>query len=188
VESQALIAIDPAALPGCRPGETASMRWSDLRIEEACVVLKEHKTARKTGLPRVIPLVPTTIKLLLWMKSRHPSGSGAQSHVFTNGRGKRPQSRMAVTQDAAAAPASGAAAGRHALWAAPPLRPDGDQERRESEAAEPVHGTPPNPADGALHRRGGTDGPGAKGRTRAIISRHELSFSPCVATRLERAG
>src|SRR5438552_3836162 len=72
---------------GCRPGEAASMRWSDVRIEEACVVLKEHKTARKTGLPRVIPLVPTTIKLLSWMKARRRSGSGEQTHVFTNGRG-----------------------------------------------------------------------------------------------------
>jgi integrase len=48
---------------GCRPGEAASMRWADVRFDEASVVLREHKTARKTGRPRVIPLVPTVIKL-----------------------------------------------------------------------------------------------------------------------------
>jgi integrase len=46
------------------------MRWADVRFDEASVVLREHKTARKTGRPRVIPLVPTVIKLLLWMRAR----------------------------------------------------------------------------------------------------------------------
>src|SRR5262249_16313268 len=72
---------------GCRPGEAASMHWSDVRIQEACVVLKEHKTARKTGLPGVIPLVPTTIKLLLWMKAHSLARPSGRGHVFTNGRG-----------------------------------------------------------------------------------------------------
>ena len=53
------------------------------------MVLKEHKTARKTGRPRVIPLVPTVIKLLLWMRSHHRATSSScdTTHVFTNGRG-----------------------------------------------------------------------------------------------------
>src|SRR5262249_19207857 len=72
---------------GCRPGGAASMRWSDGGVDWACVALQEHKTARKTGLPRVIPLVPTTIKLLLWMKSHRLVCSSGQGHVFTNGRG-----------------------------------------------------------------------------------------------------
>ena len=42
---------------GCRPGEAASMRWADVRFEEESVVLMDHKTARKTGRPRIIPLV-----------------------------------------------------------------------------------------------------------------------------------
>src|SRR6266699_2834581 len=54
---------------GCRPGEAASMLWADVHFEEGAVVLKEHKTARKTGRPRAIPLVPTVIKLVLWMRS-----------------------------------------------------------------------------------------------------------------------
>jgi integrase len=75
---------------GCRPGEAASMRWADVRFDEASVVLREHKTARKTGRPRVIPLVPTVIKLLLWMRSqRQAVFSGDQGHVFANGRGNK---------------------------------------------------------------------------------------------------
>jgi integrase len=75
---------------GCRPGEAASMRWADVRFEEASVVLREHKTARKTGRARVIPLVPTVIRQLLWMRShRDAVFSGDQGHVFTNGRGNK---------------------------------------------------------------------------------------------------
>jgi integrase len=74
---------------GCRPGEAASMRWADVRFEEGAVVLQEHKTARKTGRPRIIPLVPTVIKLLLWMRFRQRAVKygRAQDHAFTNGRG-----------------------------------------------------------------------------------------------------
>jgi integrase len=73
---------------GCRPGEAASMRWPDVHFEEGVVVLKEHKTARKTGRTRVIPLVPTVIKLLLWIRSprQHSSNGREQDHVFTNSR------------------------------------------------------------------------------------------------------
>jgi integrase len=74
---------------GCRPGEAASMRWPDVHFQEGAVVLKEHKTAGKTGRPRVIPLVPTVIKLLHWMYSQRQASSRCrdQEHVFTNGRG-----------------------------------------------------------------------------------------------------
>jgi integrase len=74
---------------GCRPGEAASMRWADVDFDQRAVVLKEHKTARKTGRPRIIPLVPTVIKLLLWMRARRKAliGLRDQDHVFSNGRG-----------------------------------------------------------------------------------------------------
>jgi integrase len=71
---------------GARPGEAASMRWGDVDFEQAAVVLKEHKTAKKTGRPRIIPLVPTVIKLLLWVRRRSPNARG-EGHVFVNGRG-----------------------------------------------------------------------------------------------------
>ena len=64
------------------------MRWPDVDFEEGAVVLKEHKTARKTGRPRIIPLVPPASKLLLWMRSvQVDSSARQQDHVFTNGRG-----------------------------------------------------------------------------------------------------
>jgi integrase len=74
---------------GCRPGEAASMRWADVDFEQKAVVLKEHKTARRTGRPRIIPLVPTMVKLLCWMRARRKAliGLRDQDHVFTNGRG-----------------------------------------------------------------------------------------------------
>jgi integrase len=74
---------------GCRPGEAASMRWPDVHCEEGAVVLKEHKTAGKTGRPRVIPLVPTVTMLLHWMYSQRQASSRCldHEHVFTNGRG-----------------------------------------------------------------------------------------------------
>src|SRR5260370_34063787 len=73
---------------GCRPGEAASMRWADVRFEAGSVVLMDHKTARKTGQPRIIPLVPTVIKLLQWMRA-HAEAQGNvfdQDHVFVNAR------------------------------------------------------------------------------------------------------
>jgi integrase/AraC-like DNA-binding protein len=73
---------------GCRPGEAAGMRWADVHFEKGAVVLKEHKTARKTGRPRIIPLVPTVVRLLLWMRSvREDPSTCEQDHVFTNRRG-----------------------------------------------------------------------------------------------------
>jgi integrase len=65
------------------------MRWPDVHCEEGAVVLKEHKTARKTGRPRIIPLVPTVVKLLHWMYSQHQASPGCRDreHVFTNNRG-----------------------------------------------------------------------------------------------------
>src|SRR5262249_44851072 len=74
---------------GCRPGEAASMRWADVRFEEGSVVLQEHKTARKTGRPRIIPLVPKGKKPLLWVGANaKATGNGFdQDRVFVNRRG-----------------------------------------------------------------------------------------------------
>jgi integrase len=55
---------------GCRPGEASAMRWRDVHFEQHTVVLEQHKTAKSTGKPRLIPLVPTVMKLLLWMRAR----------------------------------------------------------------------------------------------------------------------
>jgi integrase len=54
---------------GCRPIEACTAKWADVRFEESFIRLEHHKTEKKTGKPRLIPLVPTTIKLLLWLKT-----------------------------------------------------------------------------------------------------------------------
>jgi integrase len=62
---------------GCRPSEAARMKWSDVRFDLSCVTLREHKTAKRTGRPRTIPLVPTTVKLLVWLRE-HPQVSATE--------------------------------------------------------------------------------------------------------------
>ncbi|HEV3448394.1 MAG TPA: tyrosine-type recombinase/integrase [Gemmataceae bacterium] len=54
---------------GCRPAEASSMRWRNVNMQQRAVILHEHKTAKKTGRPRVIPLVPPVLKLLVWLRS-----------------------------------------------------------------------------------------------------------------------
>jgi integrase len=72
---------------GCRPGEAAAMKWKDVRFDQGSVVLKDHKTAKKTGRPRVIPLVPTITKMLVWMREhRQASVIGlVERLLLTNG-------------------------------------------------------------------------------------------------------
>lgn len=52
---------------GCRPSELMKMRWQDVDLERGVVCLKEHKTAKKTKRPRIIPLIPVLVRMLLWM-------------------------------------------------------------------------------------------------------------------------
>src|SRR5713101_6068115 len=65
------------AFSGCRPIEAATTKWADVRFEEKCVILHQHKSARSSGKPRRIPLVPTTTKLLLWIR-RHRQAATIQ--------------------------------------------------------------------------------------------------------------
>jgi integrase len=55
-------------LTGCRPKEASTMRWRNVHFDKQAVILEEHKTAHSTGRARIIPLVPTLIKLLVWMR------------------------------------------------------------------------------------------------------------------------
>jgi integrase len=79
-------------LTGCRPAEMASLTWSDIHWDGVPrVVLTAHKTAAKTGKPRVIPLVPVVQKLL-----RHLDKSTSGDRVFLNDRGN-PWHRSALS-------------------------------------------------------------------------------------------
>lgn len=57
-------------MTGCRPGELASMRWPDVDWAQNVVVLRRHKTVKKTGKPRVLYLTPVLVKLLRWLECR----------------------------------------------------------------------------------------------------------------------
>lgn len=68
---------------GCRPCEAAKLRWSDIDFERSLIVLQEHKTRRtqKNPRPRIVPLHPVVLKLLLQLRRR-----GEGEYVFVNHR------------------------------------------------------------------------------------------------------
>jgi integrase len=53
----------------CRPGELARLKWGHVHLEQDVAILADHKTKR-TGKPKVIPLVPKMKRLLEWLQ-RH---------------------------------------------------------------------------------------------------------------------
>lgn len=50
-------------LTGCRPGEVARVTAADVDLEHGLWVLQKHKTANKTGKPRVVYLCPEALEL-----------------------------------------------------------------------------------------------------------------------------
>jgi integrase len=51
-------------LTGARAGEACRLTAADVDLDAGQVVLKHHKTARKTGRPRIIPLCPAAVDIL----------------------------------------------------------------------------------------------------------------------------
>lgn len=82
-------------LTGCRPGEVRSLRWADVDLDRAIIVLLNHKTAKtqREYQPRIIPLVPAVIKLLRRIRQRQEN----DNFVFVNRRG-RPWARCSMQQ------------------------------------------------------------------------------------------
>src|SRR5262249_50253926 len=64
--------------PGARPSEARCLRWSDIDLESRVIVLRSHKTSKKTKKPRVIPLDPVMAKLLAYIRRLGQPGE----HVF----------------------------------------------------------------------------------------------------------
>src|SRR5262249_25554374 len=62
-------------LTGCRPGEAARVTKADVFLDRAIWELREHKTAKKTGRPRIIYLCPEAIELTRKLMERNPEGS-----------------------------------------------------------------------------------------------------------------
>lgn len=78
-------------LSGIRPGEMSSLDWhgegSYIDVQRGCAVWIKHKTAksRRDRKPRVVPLVPPLVKLLIWLRRHEPE----RAHVFANAEGGR---------------------------------------------------------------------------------------------------
>lgn len=69
---------------GCRPGEAAEARWTDLDLERGVISLDQHKTAHVTGEPRVIYLPPQALRLLALIACTDRS----DAHIFVNAWGQ----------------------------------------------------------------------------------------------------
>jgi integrase len=59
---------------GARPGEVCGVRAADFHAEQGVWILEQHKTADKTGKPRVIFLTPALIALCRTLAERYPTG------------------------------------------------------------------------------------------------------------------
>lgn len=59
---------------GARPGEVAAVTAADLDLDEGVWLLRQHKTAGKTGRPRVIILTPTLLELSRKLAAKYRSG------------------------------------------------------------------------------------------------------------------
>jgi integrase len=72
-------------LSGARTCEASRLTWPDIDLDHALIVLKRHKTSRmqREPKPRVIPLVPELVELLVAIRKRGEPGD----HVFHNHRG-----------------------------------------------------------------------------------------------------
>lgn len=64
----------------CRPGELARLKWEHVHFDQHVAVLPDHKTKR-TGKPKVIPLIPKMERLLLWIRAHQRS-----PYCFLNAR------------------------------------------------------------------------------------------------------
>ena len=76
---------------GCRPGEVAKVAAADFDLKLGIWVLKRHKTAKKTGKPRVIYLTPAMLELTKKLVAEFPEGP-----LFRGPRGSKPFTRNAV--------------------------------------------------------------------------------------------
>lgn len=76
---------------GCRPGEVRKVTAGHCDLDHGLWVFAEHKTAKKTGLPRVVYLTEPMVALCRDLVARHPEGP-----IFRGPRGQRPFSKNAI--------------------------------------------------------------------------------------------
>jgi integrase len=83
-------------LSGARPGEVAALQWKHIDWDKAVAVLPEHKTARKTGKPRVILLAPPLLKLLKIIRRDHHGPAAVELRRILTVAGGRAKIRDVV--------------------------------------------------------------------------------------------
>ncbi len=76
---------------GCRPGEVRNVTAANCDLGQGLWVLDRHKTAKKTGKPRVVYLTPAMVELCRELVAKFPEGP-----IFRGPRGKKPYSKNAV--------------------------------------------------------------------------------------------
>jgi integrase len=59
---------------GCRPSEVARVTAADVNLEAGTWTFTRHKTARKTGQPRVVFLTPAMAEVTRKLMDAHPTG------------------------------------------------------------------------------------------------------------------
>lgn len=77
---------------GARPGEAASLQWSQIDWEKGQAVQVLHKTIKKTGKPRKIPLSIRALELLCELEAiarDRANGGEPAGHVFRNEAGRK---------------------------------------------------------------------------------------------------
>ncbi len=59
---------------GARPGEIAALTVEAVNWDHGCVRLKQHKTVRKSGEPRLLTFTAAAMDVLREQRARHPTG------------------------------------------------------------------------------------------------------------------
>ena len=72
---------------GCRPIEMRRIVWSQINDTEGVIVQKEHKTAKKTGKPRILHVSDEVADLIRAIKFEQ--GTTPHEYVFVNQRNNR---------------------------------------------------------------------------------------------------
>jgi integrase len=78
---------------GCRPAEVRGLEWGDVDLDARELVLRRHKTRKKTKKPRRVPIHPVVLKLLIFVRRLNQPGT----HVFLTHR-KTPWHRVSLAQ------------------------------------------------------------------------------------------
>lgn len=70
---------------GARTGEARALKWSDVDLQKGAAFLQEHKTKKKVGGARVVPLSPRVVRVLGFLYTHRRED---RPHVFLNSRGR----------------------------------------------------------------------------------------------------